>query len=126
MDTNVVIWMMGERHQLSPTANHAIREALRADTIAVSSSTLWELAMLQSLNRVILPHSLGEYLRRVEQVFAVLPLNGAIAERSVQFTKKYPKDPTDRVIGATALVHGLKLVTKDKGIRRSGEVPCVW
>jgi len=30
------------------------------------------------------------------------------------------------LIGATALVHGLQLVTRDEPIRDSGEVPVVW
>jgi hypothetical protein len=32
----------------------------------------------------------------------------------------------DRIIGATALVHGMSLVTRDERIRESGELPCAW
>lgn len=73
-----------------------------------------------------LPGTLGDYLRYLESMFVVLPITGAIAERAVQFSQQYPKDPTDRLIGATAVVHGFNLVTRDEGIRASGEVPCIW
>ncbi len=55
----------------------------------------------------------------------VLPITPEIAEKSVQFSSRFPKDPTDRLIAATALVHGFKLVTADKLVRKSGEVPCI-
>lgn len=35
-------------------------------------------------------------------------------------------DPSDRIIVATALVEGVKLVTKDSRITDSGIVPVVW
>jgi PIN domain nuclease of toxin-antitoxin system len=56
----------------------------------------------------------------------VFPVTGAIAARAVLLSTRYPNDPADRLIGATALVHGLQLVTKDERIQASGEVPFVW
>jgi len=44
----------------------------------------------------------------------------------VSFSQQYPKNPTDRLIGATALAHELPLVTKDSQIHSSGEVRCIW
>ena len=38
----------------------------------------------------------------------------------------YPKDPADRVIGATALIEDLSLITADKDIRKSRAVPTIW
>ena len=62
----------------------------------------------------------------MEQNFVVLPITASVAERSVLFTPKYPKDAADRIIGATALANGIELVTADRLIRASGEVPCIW
>ena len=45
------------------------------------------------------------------------------AVRSVQFPKSYPSDPQDRIIGATAIVEGIPLLTRDKLIVKSGLVP---
>jgi PIN domain nuclease of toxin-antitoxin system len=38
----------------------------------------------------------------------------------------YPNDPADRIIGATALVEGLPLLTADREIRRSKSVQTIW
>ena len=127
VDTHVVIWMTGDQSRISETALGAIRDARVANGgVAIASATLWELAMLVTRNRIQLPHSLGAYLDHVEATYVVLPLTGKIAERSMLFTDTFPADPNDRVIGATAVVHGLKLVTRDQAIRESNEVMCVW
>jgi PIN domain nuclease of toxin-antitoxin system len=49
-----------------------------------------------------------------------------VAARAVSFPDSYPKDPQDRLIGATALVEGIELVTRDQQIRKSGMVPVIW
>jgi PIN domain nuclease of toxin-antitoxin system len=127
LDTHVTIWMTTDKRLLSPAAAAAIREASRAgEGLAIACSTLWEIAMRASENAIRLPGTLSEYLHFVESVFVVLPITGAIAERSTLFTGKFPKDPTDRLIGATAHVHGIRLVTKDKQIRGSKQVDCIW
>jgi PIN domain nuclease of toxin-antitoxin system len=127
LDTHVAVWMTTDKRQLSDAAAAAIRESSRAgEGVAIASSTLWEIAMNSANGGFRLPSTLTEYLRYVEAVFVVLPITGAIAERSTLFTSEFPRDPTDRIIAATALVHGVKLVTKDKRIRESKEVDCIW
>jgi PIN domain nuclease of toxin-antitoxin system len=127
LDTHVAVWMTTDKRLLSTVAAAAIRDTSRAgEGLAIASSTLWEIAMKSAENEIRLPGTLAEYLHFVESVFVVLPITGAIAERSTLFTGKFPKDPTDRLIGATAQVHGIRLVTKDKRIRASRQVDCVW
>jgi hypothetical protein len=41
----------------------------------------------------------------------------------LQFPKSYPNDPQDRIIGATAIVEGIRLLTHNKMIVKSGLVP---
>ena len=36
------------------------------------------------------------------------------------------RDPMDSLIAATALTHGVPLVTKDERIQRSGVVATIW
>jgi PIN domain nuclease of toxin-antitoxin system len=127
LDTHVAVWMTTDKRLLSPAAAAAIREASRAgEGLAIACSTLWEIAMRVSDDEIRLPGTLSEYLHFVESVFVVLPITGSIAERSTLFTGKFPRDPTDRLIGATAHVHGIRLVTKDKQIRGSKQVDCIW
>lgn len=126
IDTQIVIWLALEPEKLSREASEAIRQARRADGVAIADKTLWELAMAFSRGRIGDGMSLRELLQETERNFVVLPLNAAVAERSVEFGKSFPADPADRIIAATAIVNGLSLVTADAQIRKSGEVRCIW
>ncbi len=126
LDTHTVLWLAQVPELLSEDATEAISLARRRNGVAIADKTLWEIAMLISRKRVGIKTSLRDFLEQVEHYCTVLPITGEIAERAVQFTDRYPKDPTDRIIGATAIVHSLSLVTSDKLIRASGEVECIW
>lgn len=126
LDTHAVLWLAEVPERLSPEARRAISAARANDGLAIADKTLWEIAHLVSLGRVELQSSVQEFLGAVEQYFVVLPITAAVAERSVLFTRSYPKDSTDRIIGATALANAIELVTADRLIRKSGEVPCIW
>lgn len=82
--------------------------------------------MLAARNRMELPQSLDDLLQRVETSFSLLRMDRRIAILSQKFSDRYPRDPADRIIGATALAHGAKLITRDVRVRASGEVSCVW
>ena len=126
VDTHVVLWLAERPELLSRAAREAIERERGTGVLAVSDMTLLELARLIVTGQVAVQATLADFLRSVEDNFQVLPITGSIAERTMRFQKGYPRDPIDRVVGATALVHGARLVTKDEGIRRSGEVECVW
>jgi PIN domain nuclease of toxin-antitoxin system len=126
-DTHVVLWLAFEPDQLSANALKALTEAReKFGGVAVADISLWEIATAVHRGKVELETELSEFLRSVEETYRVLPINGEIAERGRLFSKAYPRDPADRLIGATAIVHGLQLVTRDGPIRASGEVPVVW
>jgi PIN domain nuclease of toxin-antitoxin system len=126
VDTQAVIWLTQANLKLSKVAERTLTDGRREGTLAVADITLREIAMLVSRGRVIVSSPLEIYLEFIESLFKVLPITAKIAERSVRFGTAYPNDPADRIIGATAIVHGAKLVTKDELIRASGEVDCVW
>jgi PIN domain nuclease of toxin-antitoxin system len=126
LDTHIVIWLAEAPELLSAAATEAIKSERQTGLLAISDMTLLELARLISSGKVEVRTSMSAFLQRVEQSFKVLPVTGAIAEQTMMFSAAYPRDPVDRVIGATALTHGCKLITKDKTIRESGEVRCVW
>jgi PIN domain nuclease of toxin-antitoxin system len=56
----------------------------------------------------------------------VRPITPEIAALATQFPDDYPRDPADRLIGATARAEGLTLVTRDERIRRSPLIRTVW
>jgi PIN domain nuclease of toxin-antitoxin system len=55
----------------------------------------------------------------------IFPLTPEIAADSVRLGDEFPSDPADQIIAATARHHGLKLLTSDDRIRKSGKVAVV-
>ena len=127
VDTHVVVWLAFDQDQLSRKARTAIDDARRnAAGLAISDITLLELATLASKGRIHLQISLESFLQEVESRFVVLPISGRACARAMSLPAAYPKDPADRIIGATALVEGLSLLTADRAIRRSRAVQTIW
>jgi PIN domain nuclease of toxin-antitoxin system len=127
VDTHIVVWLAFDPDQISKRAKSAINDARQnADGLAISDITLLELASLVSKGRIRLDISLESFLQEIESRFVVLPISGRACARAADFAAIYPKDPADRIIGATALVEGLALLTSDRQIRRSKVVQTIW
>jgi PIN domain nuclease of toxin-antitoxin system len=127
VDTHVVVWLAFDQDQISRKARTAIDDARKnADGLAISDITMLELATLATKGRIRLNISLESFLQEVESRFVVLPISGRICARAMGLPATYPKDPADRILGATALVEGLSLVTADRVIRRSRMVQTIW
>lgn len=127
LDTHVVVWLALEPDRISKRARAAIDQARQGGTgLAISAITLLEIARLSSEGQIHLNASLETFLSDVERRFIVLPISGRICVRAFSFPATYPKDPADKVIGATALEEGLSLLTADREIRRSRALPTIW
>ena len=99
-----------------------------ADTLALADISLWEAAKLIELGRLQLTVPLAEFFRlALTPELTVLPITPAIAARVTTLQAAgFHKDPADQLIVATALVHGLRLVSDDTRIRRWAAVPMLW
>jgi PIN domain nuclease of toxin-antitoxin system len=65
-------------------------------------------------------------LAEVERRFVIIPITANIALKAYALPPSYPKDPADRIIGATALVADIPLLTADREIRKSRAIPTIW
>jgi PIN domain nuclease of toxin-antitoxin system len=120
LDTHVVVWLAFDQSQLSRNAKAAINDARQnGDGLAISDMTLLELTTLSRKAHIRLDISLESFLHEVEARFIVLPISGRVCVRALALPATYPKDPADRIIGATAIVEGMSLLTADHEIRRS-------
>ena len=127
VDTHIVLWLAFEKERLSNKARTAIDHARqKGDGLAIVDITLLELATLADKGRLQLQIGLESFLQEVESRFVVLPITGRACARALRLPANYPKDPADRMIGATALVEGLPLLTADRAIHTSGAVPTIW
>ena len=127
VDTHIVVWLAFDQTEISTKARTAIDgERKNGDGLAISDITLFELANLESKGRIRLDISLESFLQEVESRFVVLPISARACASAMTLPVTFPKDPADRIIGATALVEGLFLLTADRGIRRSKVVRTIW
>jgi len=127
LDTHVVVWLALDQTHLSKNARSAINDAREnGDGLAISDITLLELATLSSKGRIRLEISLESFLQEIEARFIILPISGRACARALGLPATYPKDPADRIIGATALVEGMSLLTADREIRRSRALHTIW
>jgi len=126
LDTHVLIWMSSDPKRLSQRAREAIREARQKTGIFVASITLWELAWLAENGRIQVSMSVESFIRETISRVILKPLTPAIAALAVRLPEKYPRDPADRIIGATAIVEGMALVTADKQIRQAKVAETIW
>jgi PIN domain nuclease of toxin-antitoxin system len=53
-------------------------------------------------------------------------ITGRVCARAIGLPPSYPKDPADCIIGATALVEGLSLLTADREIHKSEVLRTIW
>jgi PIN domain nuclease of toxin-antitoxin system len=128
LDTHIVVWWLDAPGRLSQPQADAIAEArAQAKPLAVAAVTFWEIAKLVELRRLAFDDPIDLVLDRIERnpAFVVMPLDARVALESTRLGDKMPKDPADQLIVATARVYGLRLVTADDQIRRSGIVPVV-
>jgi PIN domain nuclease of toxin-antitoxin system len=127
LDTHVVVWLAFDESRISQTAKAAIDEARRTEQgLGISDFTLYELSTLFRKKQFSLAISPESFLSEVEKRFVILPITSRICIGASSLPVGYPKDPADRIIGATALIEGLKLITADREIRKSRIVPTIW
>ena len=126
LDTHVLVWLRTCPDQLSKAAADAIRKEIKRDCVSIAAVTLWELSWLATNGRIDPGGTVPAFLKKITAGVVILPLTVEIAAQAAAFPVAYPRDPADRLIGATALTSGTDLVTKDNAIRRSSLVRTIW
>ena len=128
LDTHALIWWLGEPERLSKRARSVVDEAAQEKRLLVSSISAWEAAMLVSKGRLSLRLPFADWLRQAEALpfLSFVPVDNAIAVRSVELPSPLHPDPADRIIVATALQLGARLVTRDQKLRQYEPVRTVW
>lgn len=93
---------------------------LRGQPWSISAIVLWEIAKLAQLGRIEVDLD-DRHVVEVMTAIQVWPITIDIARASTRLDVR--GDPADEVIAATSIVHDVPLVTRDRSLRRSKQIP---
>lgn len=114
LDSHIVHWWSAEPSRISRAAAKALGEA---DELAVAAISWFELAWLAEHERIVVSIPIRSWLEQLAALVRTVPLTPAIAATAVSLPSSFPGDPADRLIYATAIEHGWRLITKDHKLR---------
>jgi PIN domain nuclease of toxin-antitoxin system len=126
LDTHILVRWLADPKRLSRNQARILDEIVRRrETVGISAITLLEVAILSSDGPLRMKLSADEVFNELEAspVFRILPLTVEVAKEVSSLSAL--RDPADRVIVATARVHGLRLLTSDQRIIESNAVSAV-
>lgn len=128
LDTHAWVWFVSNPELLSRKATTAVEDSIGENRVFISSISAWEVALLVTRGRLGLTMEMAAWIARSESLpfFQFVPVNNAIAVKSVVLPGPLHADPADRVIIATALTLGAPIITKDKRLRDYPHVKTIW
>lgn len=125
IDTHVLVQDALEPARLSAR----VRKVLDAPGTALAASdiSLWEIAMLIAKERLKVAADAAAFIEKLLEARAirVLPITPRIAVLS-QSDRFHHRDPADRLIAATAIVHGAELATADERLAGIPGLRILW
>jgi len=119
IDTHILVWWVSGDKSLSKSARKAINQTLASDSeVIVSSISAWEISMLIEKGRLVLSMDVASWLDQVSQINGIrfMPVDNEIGVKSTLLPGEFHKDPSDRMIVATARKLAVALVTADEKI----------
>jgi len=128
LDTQAIAWLVTRPQRLSRRATAVIRRAEARGAVVIASVTLLELAQMLANGQIQASVTPQAWLRAflTETGVALRDITVDIAAVAAYLPPRFPGDPFDRLIAATAIVERIPLVTADRRIQRSGVVETIW
>lgn len=125
LDTHAWLWWQTAEEKLSSGALAAITGA---DRIGVCTISCYEIARASARGRIRLDRDMSTWITQALAVERVEPLEltHRVATEAGALGPEFPGDPVDRIIYATTVEHGTRLVTRDRALRRLDPVLTVW
>jgi PIN domain nuclease of toxin-antitoxin system len=123
LDTHVAVWWAGEPRRLGRAAGARLAAE---DRLGVPAIVFWEVALLVRKRKLDLGMPVSAWAQAIQAIPRVeaLPLSAEIAVQADELAMH--ADPADRFIVATALRHGVPLVSKDRRMRSLRFVETIW
>ncbi|MBN1671759.1 MAG: type II toxin-antitoxin system VapC family toxin [Kiritimatiellae bacterium] len=125
LDTHAFVWLASDLKKLPARARQAVRA--NAGALFLSSISGLEIGILVKRERLTLPVAPDLFIGRALEQHAVqeLPVTWEAAYASSRLPDIH-NDPFDRIIVATAHIHDMPILSKDRAIRQYPGTTVVW
>lgn len=119
LDTHIWIWWVHNDPLLQPSYRRHL-QAQPSNSFGVSIISCWEVALLDAGGKIQLPLPIETWLRDALAFpqIQLLDLTPEIVVDANHLPGNFHRDPADRLITATARIHGCPLITQDSKIRQ--------
>jgi PIN domain nuclease of toxin-antitoxin system len=113
-DTNAWLRLAENPESVSARVRWQLEQASTAYSLSVIS--IWEVGVKVRKGKLSLSLPLDDWLHRMldPSYVRLLPIDQAVARLANNLPGDFHDDPADRFIVATALIHGLTVVTSDR------------
>ena len=117
VDTHIFIWDILGSSQLSDKMLSIMDD--NQDNLYISSITYWEVGMLVGKRRLTLNVPVDKFCKVGvrKRKYEVLDITPQIAQTVSQYANAINRDPADRIIAATTMVHNAILLTEDNNLK---------
>ena len=128
LDTHIWVWWVSDSVTLPGAVQDEIDKSMGSGTLHVSSISAWEVSLLVKRGRLDLTMDTMDWIAKSEALpfLHFVPVDNQIACRSTSLPGALHNDPADRMIIATTLILGAKLITRDNNIRKYPHVETLW
>lgn len=120
LDTQILLWWLGDSDQLSPLAVESISEPM--NVCFVSAVTVWEIQIKREIGKLKIPESFVTEI--IRQGFRELPVRWNHALALFRLPPIH-RDPFDRLLVAQAVTDDLTLISADQYITQY-DVRILW
>jgi PIN domain nuclease of toxin-antitoxin system len=123
LDTHYWLWLQtGHAGRLSSQARNELLTLQRNSLLYLSAVSVWEVARLVADGDMDIGMSIDRFLQEatVDGGLQLLPLTTQILIESTRLPGNIHRDPSDRILVATAREHGLTLLTRDRDLLAYG------
>jgi PIN domain nuclease of toxin-antitoxin system len=129
LDTHSAIWLLQDDPRLSSRANAAINDAMaEPGGLLIATITLVEAQYLVERMRIS-PQAYSRLIEAIsedESTATPVDLTVEIGRAIAHVPRNLVPDMPDRILAATALAHGVPLVTRDEKLRSFAVIETIW
>lgn len=121
LDTHVWLWAQrGELDKFDDELRLELERHQRHRQVYVSAISILEIARLVALQQYALRSNIDDFIAEAtsEDGLVLVDLTPRILIESTRLPGEIHRDPSDRLLVATAREHGLTLITRDKALLR--------